>query len=150
MAVDGKTLRGAHDSGQPAPHLLSAILHQEAIVIGQIAVEAKTNEIPKLPQLLDPLPLQGAVVTADALHTQQDTALYLVETKKADYLFIAKDNQPTLRQDIAESDRSFFIIETDLQVTFQTDSQGRVASLSLRFAGTDTSASRIESGAESK
>ena len=87
VAIDGKTLRGGHDHGQPAPHLLSAILHQEAVVVGQIAVEEKTNEIPKLPQLLDPLPLEGAVVTADALHTQQDTARYLVETKKADYLF---------------------------------------------------------------
>ena len=102
VAVDGKTLRGAHDANKRAPHLLSAILHEEAVVIGQIHVEEKTNEIPKLPQLLDPLPLQGAVVTADAMHTQTDTARYLVETKQADYLFIAKDNQPTLRQDIAD------------------------------------------------
>jgi len=101
LAVDGKTLRGGHDAQKPAPHLLSAILHQEAVVLGQIAVDEKTNEIPKLPQLLDPLPIQGAVVTADALHTQQETARYLVEDKKADYLLIAKDNQPTLRQDIA-------------------------------------------------
>jgi hypothetical protein len=108
VAVDGKTLRGGHDHGQPAPHLLSAILHQEAVVIGQIAVAEKTNEIPKLPQLLEPLPLEGAVVTADALHTQQDTARYLVETKKADYLFIVKDNQPTLRQDIADLDLKSF------------------------------------------
>jgi hypothetical protein len=108
VAVDGKTLRGGHDHGQPAPHLLSAILHQEAVVIGQIAVEEKTNEIPKLPQLLEPLPLEGAVVTADALHTQQDTARYLVETKKADYLFIVKDNQPTLRQDIVDLDLKSF------------------------------------------
>ncbi len=88
VAVDGKTLRGAHDTGQRAPHLLSAILHQEAVVIGQIQVEEKTNEIPKLPALLDPLPLQGAVVTADAMHTQTGTAHYLVETKGADYLFM--------------------------------------------------------------
>lgn len=102
VAVDGKSLRGAHDTNKRAPHLLSAILHQEAVVIGQIQVEEKTNEIPKLPELLDPLPLQGAVVTADAMHTQTDTAHYLVETKHAHYLFIAKDNQPTLRQDIAD------------------------------------------------
>jgi DDE family transposase len=49
ISVDGKTLRGGHDSGQSAPHLLSAILHQEAVVLAQLAVEAKTNEIPKLP-----------------------------------------------------------------------------------------------------
>lgn len=102
IAVDGKSLRGSHDAGQRAPHLLSAILHQEAVVVGQIDVEQKTNEIPKLPQLLDALPLEGTVVTADAMHTQHETARYLVEQKKADYLFIVKENQPTLRQDIAD------------------------------------------------
>ena len=45
---------------------------------------------------------EGAIITADAMHTQTATARYLVETKKADYLFIVKDNQPTLRQDIAD------------------------------------------------
>jgi hypothetical protein len=108
LAVDGKTSRGGHDTHRGAPHLLSAILHQEAVGLGQVAVEEKTNEIPKLPELLDPLPLKGAVVTADALHSQQNTARYLVETKQADYLFIVKDNQATLRQDIAELDLSAF------------------------------------------
>ena len=102
VAVDGKSLRRSHEAGQPAPHLLSAILHQEAVVVAQRDVEEKTNEIPQLPALLAPLPLEGTVVTADALHTQKETARYLVEKKKADYLFIAKDNQPTLRQDIAD------------------------------------------------
>ena len=102
VAVDGKTLRCGHDTGRPTPHLLSAILHQEAVVIGQIAVDEEANEIPKLPELFAPLPLEDAIVTADALHTQQDTARYLVETKKADYFFIVKDNQSTLRQDIAD------------------------------------------------
>jgi hypothetical protein len=102
VAVDGKSLRRSHHTGQPAPHLLSAILHQEAVVVAQMEVEEKTNEIPKLPALLAPLPLAGTVVTADALHTQKETARYLVEEKQADYLFIVKDNQPTLRQDIAD------------------------------------------------
>ena len=102
VAVDGKTVRGAHDAGQRAPHLLSAILHEEAVVIGQMEVEEKTNEIPKLPELLAPLPLEGAVITADAMHTQTESARYIVEQKKADYLFTVKDNQPTLRQDISD------------------------------------------------
>ncbi len=102
IAVDGKTLRGAHDFGQRPPHLLSAILHQEAVVIGQLAVEEKTNEIPKLKELLEPLLIAGSVVTADAMHTQKDTADFLVRNKGADYLFIVKDNQSTLRQDIAD------------------------------------------------
>lgn len=102
VSVDGKTLRRAHDQGQPAPHLLSALLHQEGVVVAQRAVGDKTNEIPELPRLLESLPLAGAVVTADALHTQSDTARYVVEAKKADYLFTVKDNQPTLKQDIAD------------------------------------------------
>jgi hypothetical protein len=102
VSVDGKTLRGAHDAGQSAPHLLSAILHQEGIVLAQRAVGEKTNEIPELPHLLAPLSIEGAVVTADALHAQKETARYVVEVKKADYLFTVKDNQPTLKQDIAD------------------------------------------------
>ena len=102
IAVDGKTLRGAHDAGQRAPHLLSAILHEEGVVIAQLQVEEKTNEIPKLPELLAPLPLDGALITADAMHTQTESARYIVEQKKADYLFIVKENQPTLRQDISD------------------------------------------------
>jgi GNAT superfamily N-acetyltransferase len=102
VAVDGKTLRGAHDGPQSAPHLLSALIHQAGIVVAQHPVGDKTNEIPCLQPLLDPLPLQGTVVTADALHTQTETARYLVEDKHADYVFTVKENQPTLRQDIAD------------------------------------------------
>jgi predicted transposase YbfD/YdcC len=101
LSVDGKTLRGGHARGQAAPHLLSAILHQEAVVVAQAAVPPTTNEIPALSALLAPLPLAGTVVTADALHTQAETARFLVETKHADYVFTVKDNQPTLRDDIA-------------------------------------------------
>jgi hypothetical protein len=101
LSVDGKTLRGGHGRGQPAPHLLSAILHQDAVVVAQAAVPPDTNEIPGLPRLLAPLPLAGAVVTADALHTQTETARFLVEEKGADYVFTVKDNQSTLREEIA-------------------------------------------------
>ena len=102
LGVDGKTLRRAHDAGQAPPHLLSAILHQEGLVVAQRAEGEKTNEIPEVPRLLAPLPQEGAVVTLGALHTQRDTVRYLVEEKKADYVFVAKDNQPTLKQDIAD------------------------------------------------
>lgn len=102
IAVDGKTLRGAHDGDQPAPHLLSAVVHQAGIVLAQQSVGEKTNEIPCVQPLLDPLPLAGSVVTLDALHTQTETARYLVEEKHADYVLPVKDNQPTLKQDIAD------------------------------------------------
>ncbi len=102
LSVDGKTLRGAHEAGQAPPHLLSAVLHQEGIVVAQRAVGEKTNEIPELRRLLAPLSIEGAVVTADAIHAQTETARYIVEEKKADYLFTVKDNQLTLKQDIAD------------------------------------------------
>ncbi len=101
LSVDGKTLRGGHARGQAAPQLLSALLHQEALVVAQAAVPVASNEIPALPRLLAPLPLAGAVVTADALHTQAETARYLVEEKQADYVFTVKENQLTLRDDMA-------------------------------------------------
>jgi len=101
IAVDGKTVRGARDGAQKAPHLLSAVLHDTGLVLAQQAVGEKTNEIPCVPPLLAGLDLTGAVVTLDALHTQTETARHLVEDKHADYVLTAKDNQPTLKADIA-------------------------------------------------
>lgn len=72
------------------------------MVIAQCPVDSKTNEIPALQTLLDPLDIKDHVVTCDALHTQKDTARYIVKEKNADYLFTVKDNQPTLKQDIED------------------------------------------------
>jgi len=80
VALDGKTLRGAASPTTPARHLLSAILPDLGLVIAQQAVSAKTNEIPCAAPLLAPLPLEGAVVTADALHTQEEAVCRRGET----------------------------------------------------------------------
>jgi hypothetical protein len=101
LAIDGKTLRGSADGEAKAVHLLAALLHHEAVVTAQMSVPDKTNEIPCAKTLLAPLDLRGAVVTADALHTQHETARYIVEDKGADYLFTVKENQPTLYWDLA-------------------------------------------------
>lgn len=100
LAVDGKTLRGAKQKDGTQIKLLSAILHKEGIVLARQNVPAETNEIPILPKLLADTNLAGMVVTADAIHTQTDTAKFIVDEKKADYLFTVKDNQSTLKQDI--------------------------------------------------
>lgn len=98
LAVDGKTLRSTGTvQGKPV-HLLSAFSHQDHTTLAQALVSEKENEIPALPQLLGPLPLDDVVVTADALHTQRDTARFLVTQKGADYLLVVKDNQPTLHR----------------------------------------------------
>ena len=101
VALDGKTLRGSATATTPAQHLLSAILPDLGVVVAQQAVSAKTNEIPCAALLLASLPLTGAVVTADALHTQAATARAIVVDNRADYLFTVKDNQPTLKADMA-------------------------------------------------
>jgi DDE family transposase len=101
VAIDGKTLRGARRQGGGQVHLLSAMLHGTGVILGQCEVEEKSNEIPAAPQLLDRLELSGMTVTADALHTQRELAEFLVN-KGADYVFTVKDNQPTLKRDVAE------------------------------------------------
>jgi hypothetical protein len=92
IAVDGKTVRGA------GVHLFSAFLHTAQAVVGQQRVPEKTNEIPRLPHLLEKVPLDGKVLTADALHTQHATARHLVQDRGADYVLVVKDNQQNLRQ----------------------------------------------------
>ena len=101
ISIDGKTLCGSHNGTKKAIQLLGAILHKEGLVVAQKKVQDKTNEIPMVKELLDPLEMEGAIATLDAMHTQTKTAKYLVEEKKADYVFIAKDNQETLKNDIA-------------------------------------------------
>lgn len=100
IALDGKTLRGSRERGR-ARHLVAAFGHHSHGVAHQVEVADKTGEGSAVKPLLDPLPLTGRVVTADALHTQTETARYLVEDKQAHYLFTVKDNQPTLKADIA-------------------------------------------------
>lgn len=102
LALDGKTVRGSGEGNQRALHLLSGIVHGSGTVVGQVAVESKTNEITKVEPLLDGMDIRGAVVTGDALLTQTKIASYLVEDKEADYVFTAKGNQPTLRKDIED------------------------------------------------
>jgi predicted transposase YbfD/YdcC len=95
IAVDGKTLKGASIDGEKV-HLLSVFLQKQKITIGQVQVDKKSNEITAFRPLLEPLKLAGKVVTADAMHTQVKNALFLVEEKKADYLFQVKQNQGSL------------------------------------------------------
>jgi hypothetical protein len=103
IALDGKTVRGSHDGGKKGVHLLSAFLHEQQVVITQKEVSDKTNEIPELKNLLNPLPIKGALVTADAMHTQSDSAAFIVREKEADFMFTVKDNQPKLKAQLENS-----------------------------------------------
>ena len=96
IAVDGKTVRGAKGRDGKAPHLVAALAHGIGAVLGQVAVSAKSNEIPAVRDLLRAFAdLTGAVITIDALHTQGDTAQLILD-READYVMTVKGNMPTL------------------------------------------------------
>jgi predicted transposase YbfD/YdcC len=100
IMVDGKAVRGATDAEGNQTHLLAAATHNDALVVGQVEVGAKSNEIPQFAPLLDTLTAAGVdlahtVITADALHTQRAHADYLHE-RGAGFVFTCKHNQPRL------------------------------------------------------
>ena len=97
IAVDGKTMRGARTGDNPAPHLLAALDQAAGTVLTQRRVADKSNEIPALPELLAPMDLDGALITADAMHTQRSTAEWII-SRGAHYLLTVKDNQPGLKR----------------------------------------------------
>jgi predicted transposase YbfD/YdcC len=96
--VDGKALRGTrhHTADGQALHLLAVVDVQAGVVLGQLGVDGKTNEITQFAPLLEELDLVGCVVTADALHTQREHAEFLVAEKGAHYILVVKKNQPAL------------------------------------------------------
>ena len=105
IAVDGKTLRGSKKSanGSGALHLLSAYACEAGLVIGQRAVDGKSNEIKAIPELLDMLAVKGAIVSVDAMGTQKAIAAKIA-AQEADYVLALKGNQSTLHDDV----KSFF------------------------------------------
>jgi len=128
VAVDGKTLRGSkHASdGTGALHLLSAYACGAGLVIGQRAVDGKSNEITAIPELLDMLALKGAIISIDAMGAQKEIAAKIAG-QEADYVLALKGNQGTLHQDV----RAFFV-------------DPALAKNCASFAATDAGHGRIE------
>jgi predicted transposase YbfD/YdcC len=104
VAIDGKTLRGSFDSAakQNPLHLVSAWACETRLLLGQVAVDQKSNEITAIPQLLELLDIEGDTVTIDAMGCQKDIAAAIIG-KGADYVLAVKDNQPTLHEAIHEA-----------------------------------------------
>ena len=99
VAIDGKTVRRSKGAGKDAIHMVSAFAARQRLVMGQVKVADKANEILAIPKLLDMLAIEGAVVTIDAMGCQRATAQKIVD-KKADYLLALKGNQGSLREDV--------------------------------------------------
>ena len=114
VAIDGKTNRRSHDAavGLGPLHLVSAWAAEEGIALGQVATDAKSNEITAIPQLLGRIELTDTLITLDAMGCQKEIARQIVEGG-GDFVIAVKDNQPTLREAIAD----YFLghLERDLE-----------------------------------
>jgi len=101
VAIDGKTLRRSFDrAAEQSPlHMLHAWSVGQRLLLGQLAVDVKSNEITAVPKLLELLSLKGCIVTADALNCQRAIAAKVVE-RGADYVLALKANQPSLHDDV--------------------------------------------------
>lgn len=101
IAIDGKTLRRSYQTkGAKMPiHMVSAFAARQRLVLGQVKVAEKSNEIVAIPKLLDMMAIEGAIVSIDAMGCQRDIATKIL-AKKADYVLALKGNQGTLREDV--------------------------------------------------
>ena len=102
VAIDGKTICGSKSiaENKKPVHIVSAWAAENGIVLGEVAVEEKSNEITAIPALLKMLELRGCIVTIDAIGTQREITKAIKEAK-ADHVLPVKDNQPNLREDIS-------------------------------------------------
>ena len=104
IAIDGKAQRGSarRTVGRSALHVVSAWAVENRLTLGQVATDAKSNEITAIPELLELLDLKGAVVTIDAMGCQKEIAAAIIDGEGA-YLLAVKENQPHLYEDIGRS-----------------------------------------------
>ena len=123
IALDGKTLRGTIPTGaSQGVHLLAAYLPDEGVVLQQVAVEGKENEIVAAPRVLERLDLRDKIVVADAMHTQRALSTQVIAAG-GDYIWLVKDNQPQLHADIEHlfrpesCSKGFSPVPTDFQTS---------------------------------
>jgi predicted transposase YbfD/YdcC len=101
IAIDGKTCRGSHDAAKELGplHIVSAWASEEGIALGQVATEAKSNEITAIPELLQQIELKDSLITIDAMGCQKEIVRDIVDGG-GDFVISLKDNQPKLREAI--------------------------------------------------
>jgi predicted transposase YbfD/YdcC len=125
VAIDGKTLRSSGSAKLGPLHLVSAWATAQRLSLGQVAVDAKSNEITAIPALLDLLDIRGALVTIDAMGCQKKIAEKIVD-QGGDYILTVKENQEHLLKDIQQSfvdacEKDFVGLEHD---TYETRGRG--------------------------
>jgi len=102
IPIDEKTIRGSYDrnQSQSALHVISAWSSEQRLVLGQLKVEDKSNEITAIPALLELLDITGSIITIDAMGTQTEIAKKIFD-KKGDYVLALKANHPTLYSQVS-------------------------------------------------
>jgi len=105
VSIDGKTIRGAKNHGVKSPiHMVSAWASDDNLVLGQLRVNEKSNEITAIPELLKSLFIKGSLISIDAMGCQEDIAECIIKGK-GDYLLAVKNNQQSLYENIEDSFR---------------------------------------------
>ena len=131
VAIDGKTVRrSGGKAGKGAIHMVSAFAAGQRLVLGQVKVAEKSNEIVAIPKLLDMLVVEGAIITIDAMGCQRAIAQKIID-KKADYVFGLKGNQGSLREDVElfiteQKTRNFADTTISRAQTIDADNGGRI------------------------
>jgi predicted transposase YbfD/YdcC len=115
VAIDGKSMRGARVDSKRIVHLISAWADQNHMVLGQLKVDEKSNEITAIPRLLELLVIKGCIVTIDAMGCQKDIAAKIVD-RQADYLLALKGNQGALLAAVEDSFRLLPVAAADEQL----------------------------------
>src|SRR5690606_15507790 len=123
IAIDGKTIRGAKSHGKKSPiHMVSAWACENNLVLGQLKVNEKSNEITAIPMLLKILDIEGSIITIDAMGCQKDIAEKIIDNG-ADYILAVKENQASLLEKI--KDEFLFSKQIEPNVTVDGD-HGRI------------------------
>lgn len=99
VSLDGKTLRRSRDDNFNVIHMVSAWASQTGVVLGQIKVNEKSNEIPAVPELLDLIDVKNYIITSDAMSCQKKTVQKITDNE-CDYVIGLKGNQGTLHEDV--------------------------------------------------
>ncbi len=123
IAIDGKTLRGAKANGKKFPvQMVSAWANENNLVLGQVRVNEKSNEITAIPVLLERLMIKDCIITIDAMGTQTEIAKKIIDND-ADYILAVKENQKQLLEEIKDEFKFSKNIEIDTNIDI---GQGRI------------------------
>lgn len=133
ISIDGKTIKGSRggSNGKSGVHIVSAFASNSNMILGQMKVKDKTNEITAIPELLQVLQIDGGIVTVDAMGCQEKIARQIID-QKADYILGLKKNQKELHKEVqdffeAHEESKFLGIEYDFYETLEKD-HGRIES----------------------